>query len=500
MLPAKTGMARASTEQRAAERLRELTVVYELLHTLTSTLELPEVLRIVLARIKSLTRAEAISLLLYDEERDELVFAATETLQENSLLGLRVPVAQSIAGWAARNGKTVIVNGVRNDPRFCDSVDRASGFTTRDVVVVPLRKDGRVIGALELANRYDGRPYEEADANRLASIAEEVVKAIDTEDVERNAAPTRDLLERAVGEVPSEAAGLLLLAKGGRELAFQASRTLRPGVVDGLRMPTGRGIAGWVARHRQSLKLDDVANDPRHERKIGEQASLVARTMICVPMVSKDRLRGVIQVINKVGGEPFDDDELRLTERLAEHAAIAIENASLYRQAYLASITDDLTGLGNTRRFHQVLAEAIGGGGEVSLIVLDLDHFKEVVDRYGHLVGSRTIADFGRRIGKRLRPGDFAARFGGDEFVVLLPATGAEEARAIADAIRGEIEACTRLEDEDVDLSAVTASAGVAVHPTHATDSSGLFRAADAAMYRAKNGGRNRVVVAGDAA
>ena len=241
-----------------------------------------------------------------------------------------------------------------------------------------------------------------------------------------------------------------------------------------------------------------MANDPRHERAIGEQASLVARTMICVPMVSKDRLRGVIQVINKVGGEPFDDDELRLTERLAEHAAIAIENASLYRQAYLASITDDLTGLGNTRRFHQVLAEAIGSGGEVSLVVLDLDHFKEVVDRYGHLVGSRTIADFGRRIGKRLRPGDFAARFGGDEFVVLLPATGAEEARAIADTIRAEIEACARLEGEDVDLSEVTASAGVAVHPTHATDSSGLFRAADAAMYRAKHRGRNRVVIAGD--
>ncbi|MGH7805865.1 MAG: diguanylate cyclase, partial [Candidatus Binatia bacterium] len=308
-----------------------------------------------------------------------------------------------------------------------------------------------------------------------------------------------ELLGRAVAAVPSEAAALLLLDESGRQLVFQASRTLRPGVVDGLRLPTRRGIAGWVARERKSLKLDDVASDPRHEPAIGLQASLVARTMICVPMVSKDRLRGVIQVINKVGGDAFDDDELRLTERLAEHAAIAIENASLYRQAYLASITDDLTGLGNTRRFHQVLAEATAaGGGEVALVVLDLDHFKEVVDPYGHLVGSRTIADFGRRIGKRLRPGDFAARFGGDEFVVLLPATGAEEARAIADSIRAEIEACDRLEGEDVDLSAVTASVGVAVHPTHGADSSELFRAADAAMYRAKRGGRNRVHVAGD--
>ena len=491
-------MARASSEQRTAERLRELTVLYELLHTLTSTLELPEVLRIVLSRIKSLTRAEAISLLLYDAEREELVFAATETLQENSLLGLRIPVSHSIAGFAARNDRAVVVNRVREDPRFCDSIDRESGFTTRDVVAVPVRRDGRVIGALEIANRYDGREYAAEDAVRLAEVAAEFGDSIDTEDLERSSPATHDLLERAVGVAPSEAAALLLLDASGRMLVFKASRTLRPGVVDGLRMPTGRGIAGWVARHRRSLLLDDVSKDPRHEPAIGVRASLVARTMMCVPMLSKEKLRGVIQVINKLGGEPFDEDELRLTERLAEHAAIAIENASLYRQAYIASITDDLTGLGNTRRFHQVLAEAIAGGGELSLVVLDLDHFKEVVDRYGHLVGSRTIADFGRRIGRRLRPGDFAARFGGDEFVVLLPATGAEEASAFADAIRGEIEACARLEDEDVDLRAVTASVGVAVHPEHGRDSSALFRAADAAMYDAKKRGRNRVVVAGD--
>src|SRR2546430_15920433 len=158
--------------------------------------------------------------------------------------------------------------------------------------------------------------------------------------------------------------------------------------------------------------------------------------MICVPMISKETLRGVIQIINKVDGSAFTDAELRLAQTLADHAAIAIENASLYRQAYVASITDDLTGLGNTRHFNRSLVELLHRGGPVSLILLDLDNFKAVVDGYGHLVGSRTIAQLGRLLARLIRPGDVAARFGGDELVIVLPETDAAEALRIAEKIR----------------------------------------------------------------
>jgi diguanylate cyclase (GGDEF)-like protein len=218
--------------------------------------------------------------------------------------------------------------------------------------------------------------------------------------------------------------------------------------------------------------------------------------MICVPLVSKDKLRGVIQVLNKVDRSNFTEGELALAQTLADHAAIAIENASLYQQTHLASITDDLTGLGNTRRFHQALAGALAGGGPVSLAVLDLDHFKAVVDRHGHLAGSRAIAQIGRLIGGLLRPGDVAARYGGDEFVVILPATSLEVARRIAESIREAIETCQLLEGEGVDLSGVTASIGLASYPVHAADAEGLFRRADDAMYAAKHAGRNRIAVA----
>ena len=491
---------KAASERTVEQELRELRTIIELTRTLTSTLELPAILRIVLDRLKSLTQAEALSLLLYDSERDELVFAATETLRENAIVGLRLPPSRSLASWVARSGESAMVNDVHSDPRFYPEIDRVTHFTTRNLLSVPLFRRGRVIGVLEVANRHGGGDFEDDDRVRLEALASEVGEDCDPDTLCFDAETMRGLLARAVRTAPGEAAALLLLDPAGRELVFRASRTIQSGVIDGVRLPISRGIAGWVARHRQAVRLDDVASDPRHFAGVGEQTGLAPRTMICVPMVSKDTLRGVIQILNKVDDSTFTEAELSLAQTLADHAAIAIENASLYRQAYVASITDDLTGLGNTRHFHRSLADVMTRGRPVSLVILDLDNFKAVVDRYGHLAGSRSIAQIGRAIGRLVRPGDVPARFGGDEFVIVLPDTDTAEAHRLAEVVRKAIEACEQLEGEDVDLSRVTASVGVATFPVHAADAESLFRQADAAMYLAKRSGKNRVSVAPDPA
>src|SRR5690242_12630050 len=149
--PDKTSTAAGDRGERTSEQeLRELRTVNELIRTLTSTLELGEILRIVLDRLKRLTQAEALSLMLHDADRDELVFAATETLQEHFAEGLHVPPSQSLASWVARSGESAIVNDVGADARFQVEFERPSRVTTRSLMCVPLRRGGETIGVIEV--------------------------------------------------------------------------------------------------------------------------------------------------------------------------------------------------------------------------------------------------------------------------------------------------------------------------------------------------------------
>lgn len=473
--------------------LRELAAVSESIQAITSSLELSEVLRLVLGRIKMLTEAEALSLLLHDPARDELVFSATETLRERTLGRMLGEESDGLAGVVARTGKSARMNDLSlTGPH--GAVRPA--YATRNLLAVPLRRAGRVMGAVELADRYDGRDFSEADVTRVQALADALAARGDSGALARDAGALRAFFEEVAAAVPSEDATLVLFDGEGGERVVGVSRRLETGVVDGVRMPTGRGIAGWVARHQQAVRLDDVRSDPRYWSGLEKRTGLVPRSMLCVPLVMKGRTLGVIQLLNKLDGTGFTEDELRLVQTLADHAAIAIEHASLYRQARHAALTDDLTGLANNRHFNEALPRMLATAPPVSLVVLDLDHFKAVVDGHGHLLGSRTLAQIGRTIGSMLRPGDFGARYGGDEFVLVLPATDAETARARAEAVRSEIERMSVLEDTSVDLTAVTASFGVATFPLHAATGEALFQAADRAMYAAKAGGKNAVVVA----
>jgi diguanylate cyclase (GGDEF)-like protein len=460
-------VAAERTREDAARRLRELELVNDSLRALASTLDLTEIVRGVLGRIKTLTSAEALSLLLYDRDRDELVFAATETLQVNSLVGPQPPRPR----------------GVGREP--CETE-----------LVVPLRRDDLVIGALEFCRPSDGPSTTAAERHRAQTLAAQIEVDLDPQALPHDPDELHRVFARIAAAFPGHTVALQLYDPKGHELVLRASGTLRPGIIDGVRLRMGQGIAGWVARHREPVRLVDAGGDPRHDPTLARRTGLRPRTMLCVPVINKDDLLGVIQVINKTDGLPFDDDELRLVQALAEPVAIAIENALLYRQAYVASITDDLTGLSNTRHFNRLLPALLAPGGPVSLLVLDLDELKPIVDRYGHLAGSRTIAQVGHLIAERLGPSDVAARFGGDEFVVILPGATANAARETAERVRAAVAACQRPDDLEIDIGRLTASIGVATFPEHGRTADELFRAADNAMYSVKRGTKNGVAVA----
>src|SRR5215468_11250402 len=465
---------------------QELEVINEITKAVASTLDLAEIISTTLARIKTLASAEAISLLRYDGERDELVFAATETLREVALSGHADAHQRGLAAWVARTGEAAIVDDIGTDPRAGGTNSTLSACEGTKVLAVPVRRGGRVVAVIELADRYDGLPFSAADQQALERAAAHFSELADPDRLVREPNLVRQLLSDAVQAVPAQSAALLLFGAGHQNLVFSASRRLEAGVIDGLRMPASQGIAGWVARHREPLLLEDASSDPRWNRGFEAATRFRPRSMLCVPVISRSALHGVIQVMNRIDGRPFDDHQLRLVQIFADHAAIAMENAALYQQAQIAAVTDDLTGLGNSRHLNQLLPQLIALGRPLTLLVLDLDNFKEVVDRYGHLIGSQTLAHLGRLMARQLRPGDFASRFGGDEFAVILPDSGIGAGVAMAEALRATVAAAERMDDGEVDISAVTASVGVAAFPDHARDANALLRAADQAMYGVK--------------
>jgi diguanylate cyclase (GGDEF)-like protein len=480
----------------ASDLPAELEVINEITQAVTSSLDVAEIVRATLAHIKRLASAEAISLLRYDAERDELVFAATETLRESVLSGAGTEPQRGLAAWVARTGESAIVDDAAEDSRCGGERTALAPCEGRHLLAVPVRRDGRLVAVLELADRYDRNPFSLADQRALEQATTALAAIVDSDRLARDPDLVRQVLAEAVRVVPAQSAALLLLDPERQGLVFSASRHLEAGVIDGLRMPADRGIAGWVARHREPLLLDDVGNDPRYNPGFEAATHFRPRSMLCVPVISRRALHGVVQVMNRVDGQPFDHRQLRLVQILADHAAIALENATLYRRAQVAAVTDDLTGLGNSRQLHQLLPRLIGEGRPLALLVLDFDNFKQIVDSYGHLVGSQTLGYLGKRMARLLRPGDVAARFGGDEFAVILPDSGVDAGAAMAEALRSMIEAADRLDTGDVDISAVTASVGVAASPQHASEANALLRAADQAMYEVKRTRKNGVAIA----
>jgi len=298
--------------------------------------------------------------------------------------------------------------------------------------------------------------------------------------------------------IPSEAWSMLMVDEEKQELTFELALGEKGRDVSSFRVKMGEGIAGWVAQTGKPTIVNDTSRDPRFARRFDSQTQFQTRSILCAPLISRGRTIGVVQVINKRGGK-FTQAELEVLLTLVEPCAIAIENAILFQRTEQLTITDDLTKLFNSRYLNLYISREIKRckrhGIPLSVIFLDLDGFKSVNDAYGHLAGSRTLTEVGGILVEAVRESDILARYGGDEFVVVLPETPPSGALVIAERIRKAIESHSFLKDQGLEAR-ISASFGIASYPDHALTPEGLIQKADQAMYRVKERDKNGIEVA----
>jgi diguanylate cyclase (GGDEF)-like protein len=298
--------------------------------------------------------------------------------------------------------------------------------------------------------------------------------------------------------IPSEAWSMLLVDEERQELTFELALGEKGKDVASFRVKMGEGVAGWVAQTGQPAIVNDAAGDPRFSAKFDSQTQFRTRSILCAPLISRGRTIGVVEIINRRGGR-FTRADLQLLMTLVEPCAIAIENALLFQRAEQLTITDDLTKLFNSRYLNLYIGREIKRckrhGTPLSVIFLDLDGFKGINDQHGHLAGSRTLAEVGAILAASVRESDVLARYGGDEFVVVLPETPVAGALVIGERIRRAIEDHPFLQAHGL-AAHLSASLGIAAYPDHALTPEGLIQKADQAMYRVKEREKNDIEVA----
>lgn len=342
------------------------------------------------------------------------------------------------------------------------------------------------VAGLEQRRRLSRRVREISVLHEMSALVQSTTTMMDLYDA---------VLDMVGKLIPYENCTVFVLEPDHKKLAQRATRGRAVNLMDHIPFEHGSGISGWVAERKKQLIINDLS---REQGLLNvELIPPSVRSFISVPMIVQENLIGVLNVSHS-RPRAFTQDDVRILSILAGQAAVTIERTEVLRSLEQMAITDGLTHLINRRHFETRLLEEIKRADRysvpMSLCMMDLDNFKLINDRYGHSVGDIVLSETAGIIRGIVRDTEIVARYGGEEFVMILPQTLPHDALIAAERIRSTVQSHLFRSDSGAAIP-VTISIGLAGYPEHASTRDELVQRADAALYMAKEQGRNRVAL-----
>ncbi len=433
-----------------------------------------------------------------------LYFQGLEDAPGKPIIGEGVPIERGITGRVARTGVPEFVHEVKADPDFIDT-----GAGTWSEIAIPIKVDRRTVGILNVESPIE-RPLDEFDFETLMIVAENLGVAMANYDAFASEQDSRRALE-AVQRVSTIVAQTLDPNEALRLIAETLAAVLRypivaVEVIDGDRLrlaasfgfPTGSlerqpltgSLAGQVATTGEVEFIPNLTDRP-DARPLRADALCA----IYVPICTGNTLTGVL-TIQGTADHMLTNWDVSLLQTFAESAGVLLANTRAYDEMRSSASVDSITGIANHRFFIQHLQQEMEAARrderDLSLLVIDIDTFKEINDRFGHIEGDRVLAEIASRLTNQLREVDLLARYAGDEFVVVLPGVTMRASLEIAARLLRAVRS-RPFELSDGDSIVVTLSIGAATFPADADTHEELIAAADTAMYLAKGYGRDAV-------
>ncbi len=495
--------------QQTSRRSEELHVLNEIGRALSSTLNKEDLLRKVWEELRRLFDVENFYITSLDPASDEMTFDL-EMIDGVRMPKRTRPSGNHLSEYIIRTRQPVLIR-----ENYLEAVKKLGVEPIRTggcFCGVPLVAYDRAIGAMAVFSDHE-RTFDEGHLELLRVLASEASIAIENARlfqeertkarhlsllniISRNAIATLnpdEMLAKIAVQLEEgltyDHIGIAVLDYSTREIVVQAEAGKRRGSV-GQRIPLGAGLIGHVARNGQmafyhGANIADAALKPL----LPDTAAAVA-----LPIFYAEQLHGILFVECSVPTE-FSDEEILLLRTLADLVAAALHNAVTFQKAQEQAITDGLTGVKTHRFFMEALSaewkRSTRAARAFALVLMDLDRFKFVNDFYGHLEGDLVLQRVGHILETNCRRSDVVARYGGDEFVILMPETNMEHARQLSSKLRGCVAVDSLLREKNI-----SASFGIACYPLHGSSPQELIQVADASMYLSKHQGGNTVSTA----